>query len=172
MTHTAATQWSETAGRLLLVATVDPSEIGRRIKQAREQKGWTQVVFAYQAHVSPSTVTRWESGKLPPVRELIRIAGLLAVDPDYFVIDETPVLPRPSPIIEYSAEILSRLDDGEHVPRALPEGLADDLDEMAEQAARLAERLRRAVRAGESPREPGSSPARSGVRSGATRDQG
>jgi transcriptional regulator with XRE-family HTH domain len=33
--------------------------------------------FALKAHVSPSAVTRWESGKLPPVRELMRIADLL-----------------------------------------------------------------------------------------------
>ena len=85
MSHIAATQWTATRGRLLLVATVDPREIGRRIKLAREKKTWTQLTFALEANVSPSTITRWESGKLPPIRELIRVAGLLGVEPDYLV---------------------------------------------------------------------------------------
>lgn len=72
-------------GRLLLMTTVAPREIGARIKKAREAKGWTQLAFALEANVSPSTVTRWEAGKLPPVRELMRIADLLGVDADYLV---------------------------------------------------------------------------------------
>jgi transcriptional regulator with XRE-family HTH domain len=47
--------------------------------------GWTQLAFALEADVSPSTVTRWESGKLPPVRELMRIAELLGVSPEELV---------------------------------------------------------------------------------------
>lgn len=85
MNHIAATQWTASHGRLLLVATVDPREIGRRIKKAREAKGLTQLAFALDANVSPSSVTRWEAGKLPPVRELMRIAELLGVEPDYLV---------------------------------------------------------------------------------------
>lgn len=67
------------------MATVDPREIGRRIKRAREKKHWTQLEFALGANVSPSTIARWESGKLPPVRELIRVAELLGVDADDLV---------------------------------------------------------------------------------------
>lgn len=148
MTDIAESQWSAVATNLLLVATVDPMEIGRRIKQAREQKGWTQLVFALEANVSPSTVTRWESGKLPPVRELIRVAQLLGVDPDYFVGDDGPLAPRPVTVVEYAEEIVKRLDAGELIASSLLAGLAEDLDRLAEQAGRVAARLRQAGTSG------------------------
>lgn len=71
--------------RLLLVMSLDESGIGRRIAQAREAKGWTQLDFAHHANVSPSSVSRWERGKLPPLREIIRVAGVLEVDATYLV---------------------------------------------------------------------------------------
>lgn len=73
-------------GRLLFaVATIDPKEIGKRIAQARDAKGWTQLTLAYEANVSPSSIQRWEAGRLPPVRELIRLAGLLGIEPEQLV---------------------------------------------------------------------------------------
>ena len=72
-------------GRLLLETVIGPEEIGRRIKRAREKKGWSQFTLATEAHVSPSSVSRWERGFLPPVRELVRIASVLAVSTDEFV---------------------------------------------------------------------------------------
>jgi transcriptional regulator with XRE-family HTH domain len=73
-------------GRLLLaVSTIDPKEIGKRIAAARGRKGWTQLTFAAEANVSPSSIQRWEAGRLPPVRELIRLAGLLEIDPEQLV---------------------------------------------------------------------------------------
>lgn len=79
------TQWTTAHGKLLLGVTMEPNEIGQRIAQARVSKGWTQMDFAYEAHVSLSTVARWERGSLPPVRELIRIAGVLEIAPESLV---------------------------------------------------------------------------------------
>ena len=76
----ATTQIARTVGRPRLLVAIDPKEVGRRIKAARERKGWTQLEFAYAAKVSPSSISRWERGLLPPVRELMRIAGVLDVD--------------------------------------------------------------------------------------------
>lgn len=81
----AVTQRGRSFRTLLLAVTVEPGEIGRRIKRARESRGWTQLVFAREASVSPSTVQRWEAGALPPVRELIRIADVLQVETDVLV---------------------------------------------------------------------------------------
>lgn len=78
-------KWTPEHGRLMLVMALAPSEVGARIKDARVRKGWTQLGFALEAHVSPSTVTRWEAGKLPPLRELYRIAELLGVGLDELV---------------------------------------------------------------------------------------
>lgn len=70
---------------LLLAVAIEPEEIGRRIRAARERRGWTQPVFAREANISLSTVQRWERGDLPPVRELIRIAGVLGIETDALV---------------------------------------------------------------------------------------
>ena len=67
------------------MASVAPTEIGQRIKAARKRKRWTQLEFALEANVSPATVQRWEAGKLPRVRELIRVAELLDVSTDELV---------------------------------------------------------------------------------------
>lgn len=64
---------------MLLAVSMAPQEIGQRIALARTAKGWTQEKFAQQANVSLSTVQRWESGKVPPVRELIRVAEVLGI---------------------------------------------------------------------------------------------
>lgn len=85
VTYNQTTQWAPAHGTLLLAVAMDPKEIGRRIKEAREKRGWTQLAFALEANVSPSTVARWEAGKLPPVRELMRIADLLEVEPEQLV---------------------------------------------------------------------------------------
>lgn len=66
-----------------------PAEIGARIKEARNRKGWTQLQLALEAGVSPSTVTRWERGGLPPMRELIRLATVLEV-PAEELVDPAP----------------------------------------------------------------------------------
>lgn len=79
MSHIATTTKERSFRTLLLAVSLDPREIGRRIKRARERKGWTQLEFALEAHVSPGTVQRWEAGKLPRVRELMRVADLLEV---------------------------------------------------------------------------------------------
>lgn len=85
LTHNTGSQKGRTFRRLLLVASIAPAEIGRRIQQARLRKRWTQLEFANQANVSPSSVQRWEAGKLPPVRELMRIGELLEVPTDELV---------------------------------------------------------------------------------------
>jgi len=91
-------------GRLLYaVATIDPKEIGKRIAKAREAKGWTQLTFAYEANVSPNSIQRWEAGRLPPVRELIRLAGLLGIEPEELV--ETADGPRTQ------EEVLERVEE-------------------------------------------------------------
>jgi transcriptional regulator with XRE-family HTH domain len=82
------TQTATFSGSLLLAAVMEPKEIGQRIKAARKRKGWTQLEFALQANVSPSTIARWERGQLPTVRELIRVAELLGVDPNQLVESE------------------------------------------------------------------------------------
>lgn len=110
MTHTVTTQIAATLGRLHLVVTFDPQGVGRRIAAARIRKGWTQLDFALQANISPSSVSRWERGKLPPVRELVRIAGVLDVDVAELVEEEEPpARPGEAAILAELAEIRAML---------------------------------------------------------------
>ena len=88
MTSTARRQKARSFRTLLLAVSLEPQEIGRRIKAARERKGLTQLKFALEAHVSPGTIQRWEAGKLPRVSELIRVAELLGVTTDELVENE------------------------------------------------------------------------------------
>ena len=114
MSKTAGSHWTRQHGTLLLAVSLDPREIGRRVAQAREAKRWTQLELASNANVSPSTIQRWEAGKLPGVRELIRVAGILDVDSDYLV-EPPPAQERPqAALLRATAdgviEILERLD--------------------------------------------------------------
>jgi len=65
---------------------LSPEEVGARIVSAREQKKpkpWSQFDLALALGVSPSTIYRWEKGKLPSMNELLRLAEVLDVPPDY-----------------------------------------------------------------------------------------
>lgn len=84
-TRNLTTQASSAFRTLLLGVSIEPREIGTRIAAARERQGWTQAVLAQEANVSISSVQRWERGELPPVRELIRLAGVLRIEPEQLV---------------------------------------------------------------------------------------
>src|ERR1035437_427957 len=90
MTCMATAQLHPAYGTVLLAVAIEPKEIGRRIKAARDRKHWTQMDFALEAHVSLSSVARWEAGKLPLVKELIRIADVLGI-PAETLVEPVPV---------------------------------------------------------------------------------
>lgn len=85
MSQNAGSQNHRSFRTLLLAVSIEPQEIGERLRAARERRGWTQMAFANEANVSMSSVQRWESGSLPPIRELIRLAGVLGIDPEILV---------------------------------------------------------------------------------------
>lgn len=130
-TRNVTTQESRTFRTLLLAVAIDSNEIGRRIKRAREGRGWTQLVFARQASVSPSTVQRWESGRLPTVRELIRVAGVLGISTDELVEPDKNQAETERLQGELAAEVdrLRRLNDQLEKQLATPERTRRDADE-------------------------------------------
>lgn len=65
---------------------LSPEEVGSRIGRARDEKQpkpWSQFDLALAMGVSPSTIYRWEKGKLPSMNELIRLAEVLDKPVDY-----------------------------------------------------------------------------------------
>jgi transcriptional regulator with XRE-family HTH domain len=108
---------------------MDPREIGRRIKTARDAKLWTQADLSRHANVSLSTVSRWENGKLPPVPELVRVAGVLEVEPGWLV--EVPSLSGES---NGASQRLDRLEaeveDSRRILVAVAEALGVDVEPL------------------------------------------
>lgn len=59
-------------------------EIGARVRQAREDKGWLQKDLAVKLGIEPSVVSSIELGAhLRPTKHLRKIADLLQVDYDF-----------------------------------------------------------------------------------------
>jgi transcriptional regulator with XRE-family HTH domain len=106
MPSIVSTQNARFPATLLLAVQIEPQEIGRRLATARDDKGWTQMQFAIEASVSMSSVQRWESGKLPPVRELVRIAELLDIDADVLVTEPGAAMTEE----EFRREVRERLE--------------------------------------------------------------
>jgi transcriptional regulator with XRE-family HTH domain len=75
------------SGETLAPMPLSPEEVGARIVHAREAKmpkPWSQFDLALAMGVSPSTIYRWEKGKLPSMNELMRLADVLDVPLDHF----------------------------------------------------------------------------------------
>jgi transcriptional regulator with XRE-family HTH domain len=59
----------------------EPTPIGRRIRQLREQHGWSQVQLAYRAGTAPNVISRVEIGAVEPTLTTLRsIAGAFGVE--------------------------------------------------------------------------------------------
>jgi transcriptional regulator with XRE-family HTH domain len=74
-------------GATIVAVPLTPEEVGERIAIAREgmtPKPWSQFDLALAMGVSPSTIYRWEKGRLPSMSELIRLAEVLEQPVDYF----------------------------------------------------------------------------------------
>jgi transcriptional regulator with XRE-family HTH domain len=62
-----------------------PDQIGARIREARLAHGWTHEELARRMGVNWRTVHRWQSGQLPRVETLVRLAGVMGLPESYFV---------------------------------------------------------------------------------------
>jgi len=66
-------------------------KFGKRLREARKEKGMSQIALAKKLKVNQSTLSGWESGKFQPSFELVRqIALILECDTNYLfgVFDE------------------------------------------------------------------------------------
>ena len=63
-------------------------QLGQRIRDARDEKGWLQKDLARTVHVEPTTVSRWERGRsAPDLATIGLIAHALDKPVTYFVTD-------------------------------------------------------------------------------------
>jgi transcriptional regulator with XRE-family HTH domain len=64
----------------------DPSQIGARIKDVRQERGWTQDQLAQAVGVSRSAVAQWETGRAGQITgNLTRIAASLDVGVEFLM---------------------------------------------------------------------------------------
>jgi transcriptional regulator with XRE-family HTH domain len=64
-----------------------PQEIGRRISRRRKELGWTHQELADAMEVELRTAQRWQTGTLPRLGTLMRLADVMGVEQSYFVED-------------------------------------------------------------------------------------
>lgn len=113
----------EFSGETLASMPLTPEEVGARIVRAREEKTpkpWSQFDLALALGVSPSTVYRWEKGRLPSMNELIRLAEVLDKPVDYLT--EPPE--RQTALADLHALLEEALGGAERGRTALAENLA------------------------------------------------
>ena len=59
---------------------------GKKLKELREEKGFTQIQFAKEINVDKSTIAKYETGKiLPSTSMLILLARYFKVSTDYLL---------------------------------------------------------------------------------------
>ena len=64
----------------------DPTQIGARIKEVRQERGWTQDQLAQAVGVSRSAVAQWETGRAGQITgNLTRIAASLDVGVEFLM---------------------------------------------------------------------------------------
>jgi transcriptional regulator with XRE-family HTH domain len=82
---------------------VEPSDIGSRVRAARERCGWSREALAFHAGMSWSAIAQIESGRRRNMRPgtLVGIADALGVTIDYLVRGSAPA----SPMLEHRALI-------------------------------------------------------------------
>lgn len=77
--------------RLKPIRDISPEErnlraaLGRRIRQSRKRRGWTQADLALQIGAKRLDLVRWEGGQLPPVHALIRLSEALGTSLDALI---------------------------------------------------------------------------------------
>jgi transcriptional regulator with XRE-family HTH domain len=72
----------------------NPRDIGTRIREAREEVGWTQDQLAEAVGVSRSAVAQWETGRAGQVTtNLTRVAAALGVGVEHLMYGRDKFMP-------------------------------------------------------------------------------
>lgn len=95
------------------------SDIGKKIKQRREDIGMSADELGIKIGKNRATVYRYENGDIEGLKisALIPIARALGVSPGYFLDDLSPDIRKPSPIaaLDLSNDELSLLNSYNHL---------------------------------------------------------
>ena len=90
---------------------MDSNTAGRKIRQLRMEKAWTQEELAAEAGISPRTVQRAEDGQMS-ADTLKSVAGAFGLPVEMISVADAPSQPRISPVLYYEhSETLEWLVD-------------------------------------------------------------
>ncbi len=90
--------------------------LGERLKQLRQEHGWSQADLAAKIGTDPGQISRYENGKMTPSPEaVVRLAEILDVTTDYLLIDSSPrrALHAPEDVLGDRLNTVSELTEDE-----------------------------------------------------------
>jgi transcriptional regulator with XRE-family HTH domain len=91
--------------------------LGRRLQRAREKAGWTQEALAFRVDIDPTTLSRYETGRLPvPIQVLWSASNALGV--------------KLTTLLDFSREVPRPLRGPPVVPKRLPASERAVLEEL------------------------------------------
>jgi len=68
--------------------------LGKKLKQLRKEKGWSQDEFAYNAQIDGRQVSRYENERvMPSIEVVVKMAKAYNVSIDYLLLDDVPRRP-------------------------------------------------------------------------------
>jgi len=93
--------------------------LGEKIKKLRQEKGWSQDEFAYNAGIDGRQVSRYENGKVTPsVDVVVKMAKTFNISIDFLLIEDAPRKPLGGPrnklaerVMAIDANALSKEDE-------------------------------------------------------------
>lgn len=81
--------------------------LGNKVKQLRQEKGWSQDELAFHAGIDGRQISRYENDKVTPsVDVVIKLARAFNVSVDHLLIDDVPRRPLREPISKLAEKVL------------------------------------------------------------------
>lgn len=81
--------------------------LGKKIKQLRQEKRWSQDELAYHAGIDGRQISRYENDKVTPsVEVVIKLAKAFDVSVDHLLIDDAPRRPLHEPSNRLTEKIM------------------------------------------------------------------
>jgi transcriptional regulator with XRE-family HTH domain len=100
-------------------------ELGKRIKQARDDRGWKQKDLAQAVHVEPMTVSRWERGVNTPDLDTLGLIAKATGKPNSFFVEERKVT-------QTTDQRLGEMSQNQQDALSLLRELVETVDELKE----------------------------------------
>ena len=86
-----------------------------RVKQLRNQHGWSQGELAEHIGADPAQISRYENSRITPSADaLVRLAETFDVSCDYLLVDDAPRRPFRSPEDSLGDRLADLTELGEH----------------------------------------------------------